>query len=477
MFSLEKFKIKHKSSVIYDCNFGDEFSNSRENIFTTLIIGENGVGKSYLLRTILDFFRFAMKDDATNFFKYENSQVEYSINSTRYKVIKKLGKTSYFKNEKESDYQEMQFPSRMLNLSFMVNDKFSFSSNLDDKYRYLGVRSTSNATYTSSIQKKLLSSFLTCFKEQHRLDSLNKVLSFIGLTTKVEVVYKIRRKTLLTKAINESVLHKKISDLFKRKQYVNKKYKDIDYSVDRILRFIDELKSNKYHTKEHLSFNFDTSEDSNKHNFSELELLEFLEFLEFISTPDIKFAKDESFNFEHTSSGEKHFIFTMINLIANIEDNSLVLIDEPELSLHPRWQMQYIRLLKDILKKYSGSHCILASHSHFMVSALEPKSSSLMSLTNIVDGDVKGRVSNLIGYSTYAWSAENILYEVFQLRTARNYYFESDMAELLKLISNQSGDIERIKLLNEKLSGYVFDSKDPINSILQSAKSYIERVS
>ena len=56
-----------------------------------------------------------------------------------------------------------------------------------------------------------------------------------------------------------------------------------------------------------------------------------------------------------------------------------------------------------------------------------------------------GRACRLVDYDTYAWSAENILYEVFGLRTTRNYYFERDLRELLSLIS-KTRDKENVEL-------------------------------
>lgn len=87
--------------------------------------------------------------------------------------------------------------------------------------------------------------------------------------------------------------------------------------------------------------------------------------------------------FEDCSSGEKHMIFAFTGVLSSIEPKSIILIDEPEISLHPEWQIQYVSLLKKIFKKYDGCHFILASHSHYLVSDLESSTSSIISLKRV----------------------------------------------------------------------------------------------
>ena len=151
----------------------------------------------------------------------------------------------------------------------------------------------------------------------------------------------------------------------------------------------------------------------------------------------------------------------------------MVLIDEPEISLHPNWQIKYISILKKVFADYKSCHFIIASHSHYMVSDLDPETASL--ITGNVDDD--GKHFETIDYSTYAWSAENILYNIFEVRTFRNYYFDMDVRALLDAVSNnKEEDRKRIRYLYDKLSKYILDEKDPLNRILDEAKEYINNV-
>ena len=62
------------------------------------------------------------------------------------------------------------------------------------------------------------------------------------------------------------------------------------------------------------------------------------------------------------SSGEQHELVILYELIFRTARDSLVLIDEPELSLHVAWQEQFVPDLER-MAKLSGFRAILATHS------------------------------------------------------------------------------------------------------------------
>ena len=62
------------------------------------------------------------------------------------------------------------------------------------------------------------------------------------------------------------------------------------------------------------------------------------------------------------SSGEQHELVLLYELIFTVEENSLILIDEPELSLHVSWQKQFISDLERI-QEIKRLRVIIATHS------------------------------------------------------------------------------------------------------------------
>lgn len=62
------------------------------------------------------------------------------------------------------------------------------------------------------------------------------------------------------------------------------------------------------------------------------------------------------------SSGEQHELVLLYELLFKVRPNSLVLIDEPELSLHVGWQVQFLKDLQEITK-LADLDILMATHS------------------------------------------------------------------------------------------------------------------
>lgn len=62
------------------------------------------------------------------------------------------------------------------------------------------------------------------------------------------------------------------------------------------------------------------------------------------------------------SSGEQHELVLLYELLFKVQPNSLVLIDEPELSLHVGWQVQFLKDLQDITQ-LADLNILMATHS------------------------------------------------------------------------------------------------------------------
>jgi predicted ATP-binding protein involved in virulence len=96
------------------------------------------------------------------------------------------------------------------------------------------------------------------------------------------------------------------------------------------------------------------------------------------SYKEMNFSKERGFTFKtlyHSSmsdsdtlsptdlsSGEQHELVLLYELLFKVEPKSLVLIDEPELSLHVGWQVQFLKDLQEIVK-LSDLDILMATHS------------------------------------------------------------------------------------------------------------------
>ena len=79
-----------------------------------------------------------------------------------------------------------------------------------------------------------------------------------------------------------------------------------------------------------------------------------------------KTEKGVGLELSELSSGEQHQVILLYELIFNLEPNTLVLVDEPEISLHVAWQEMFISDLLKIIK-LQNLQAIVATHSPMII--------------------------------------------------------------------------------------------------------------
>ena len=75
---------------------------------------------------------------------------------------------------------------------------------------------------------------------------------------------------------------------------------------------------------------------------------------------------DKKLSLHSLSSGEQHELVLHYELLFKTPPNTVVLIDEPELSLHVEWQRKFLPDLMEIVQ-LSGFDAVVATHSPFIV--------------------------------------------------------------------------------------------------------------
>lgn len=460
-FYLRRLKILNHGNEICNVDFVDLGIDNRSKPLTTVLIGTNGSGKTYLLRMIADVFNYLKQNSiGKQKFRYEYFYLEYFLNGQIYIVEMKKNKIINC----GCDISKLKLPSKVLAVSFMVNDKFVHSDNEDPNnsmYRYLGVRKTSNSTYTSSLVRSVLNNILFSIQKE-KTKVICDALSLMKMEHKLSIEINVASKKMANR------LNLDADELLEEKLKKNFQNDQDKISKKMLAEAIEKMPIGKVELLfDDLSFKSDI-QNLIKYR-REINALVDLHILKPVIINFYK--KDEKISFEDCSSGEKHIIFAFSSIAINIQDNSIILIDEPEISLHPNWQIKYIHLLKNTFDKYISCHFILATHSHYILSDLEPESSSLVIINRDADDEIQK--SELLQYSTYAWSADNIIYNVFGLRTTRNYYFEMDLRELLEAIQIKNTDKNNIKRLYEKLTKYIYDKHDPLNKVLEEVEVFL----
>jgi hypothetical protein len=177
---------------------------------------------------------------------------------------------------------------------------------------------------------------------------------------------------------------------------------------------------------------------------------------------------------DQLSAGQWNLFSTMISLTLSVEDDSLILIDEPENGLHPAWQRTFLGTFRNAIDHAKGCHVLVATHSPLILSSLSPTNSDLITLTRTEDGlDIEARRET----TPAGWDASIILQEKFELDDARSPELTNLVDEALKIISlGLSKNEDKLQNLVKKIMPFYNNLPDEdlgksiISSIISVAK-------
>lgn len=119
--------------------------------------------------------------------------------------------------------------------------------------------------------------------------------------------------------------------------------------------------------------------------------------------------------FNELSDGHKSVLLSVTLLVANVEERTLVVMDEPEAHLHPPLLSALTRALSHLLRK-RNAFAIMATHSPVILQEI-PKSCAW-----ILEFDGWARSAIRPEFETYGEDVATLTHEVFQLEVARSSY-------------------------------------------------------
>jgi len=498
---------------------GDNEEESKN--YTTLIIGPNGTGKSQIFLAAISIFN-SLSKLITSQNKTYTSPYEYIL---KYSINGKEHKVEYRNNELRIDgiYSRVNLedlPSKVIISAFNFNDKYPLRKNrgkiTDENYHYLGLKSTTNNIFIYNPQKDAIMNLYNAIITEKDILPLKEAFLTLDLKPELNLIYKPGKNFKFIQN-NDYWMNKKLNPVEfgsaftnylkekKRKPHNLELKKPLEIKkIEKVLsdknkldklssylpeyiRIITELNQRKkidvrkiVSDEKELSLQPKLDFD-NRNTFNlfinQFELLQILVDLEIVAFDrfDIK-KQNTNFSFDDASSGEYHIIFTFINILSVIKDNSLVMLDEPEISLHPNWQIKYMDIFNKIFKHFPNTHFLIASHSHFIVSDLKSKNSFILA----IDVNKKGEIEIVqTPKNTYGWSAEQILLDVFKVATTRNFYISTTITDVLKEMSREQPNFETIK---SKLESIVFldtddfNDHDPLLDIFKELKTFYNEI-
>lgn len=438
----------------------------------SVLIGCNGVGKSTLLKEMVDFFvdlhayinNFKQKMSSAN--KARLKGVKYHIDGVCCEVIR-IGRTFLTKiDDRFLASKKLRVPT-IVACNFGAFDKFpvqkvngSSQTRYDvPYYKYVGAHVNGNMISSSAIAFRLLFALKENMDDRQR-QNLSSILDFIGYDHTITLNYSI----VLRSKKNGSVYDHVLQHVQKDKEYSKL---TSEQRSNKVRELYDFYKNKEFAKQPTCNYDIDIDQNSLPAN-EDLNYIYKLKQYDLVQAASVVFyKKGKQIASEEMSSGE----FAMLSMVLSIstassDSHTLILIDEPELSLHPNWQMTIIDNLDRALKD-QVCHLLIATHSHMLVSDLPMNRSSVSQWEKDDDGNL---IANRIGENTYGWSAEEVLLKVFKTATDRNRYFGERIAKLLEQMGNDTISKEAVAdELNElqEISQHLSEV-DPMKMVLNT---------
>ena len=161
--------------------------------------------------------------------------------------------------------------------------------------------------------------------------------------------------------------------------------------------------------------------------------------------PIFQNKRGDKFDIANLSSGEKQLFFRMLNLKRLNINNAIIVVDEPETSLHPEWQRKIIEMYKKIGE---NNQIIIATHSPLIVGSVPTESIRIMSRND--EGEIEVHQQDVYEKS-HGKTADYILKVTMDLDTPRDVKTQENINRADELLQNNQYEIEEYKMLMQNL--------------------------
>ena len=413
-FKILLIKVSFWGSEVITIDLGNVENDDHR--YFSLFIGTNGMGKSTFLREIIDFFIDTQywKGRRKGSKQVRITTLRYAMDGHIYQIDKDENDIYSYSRDGIS-VKRPEYPL-IIAATMGMFDKFPINSTnpLRKKtrydvsyYKYVGPKANNNMYASKANVMLQLLSALDTVRRKTQLSKVGDILEFVGYDPVIKLSYCAKEKNTEVLKTKEPYLDETTLAFLRDIGEKSMRYVEIHPKSDS-LRLIHNL------------------------HLRELNILRQEGWLTFKCTLE-RCGKEIDCN--QVSSGE----FNMLSIIMSVvltagNQNLLVLLDEPEISQHPNWQISIVDKLDEALSEYA-CHFLIASHCHFLVSNLPQNRSNVFDIELNEEDKV---VINTVESDTYGWSAEQVLLDVFKVGTDRNRYLAEVVGNLMERIGEKN---------------------------------------
>jgi predicted ATPase len=368
------------------------------------------------------------------------------------------------------------FPTKLICISTSPFDRFLLNntakSSYNDLYSYIGMKS---ARRNNSVKSLISNVVDTMFKKPNSIDTnidvIKKTLEYLGYGTRILVSYSRSPQIGYIFPITLEKVNSAIEQLSHDSTFDNEIDKK-SYAKDIYESLVYLQKTNNIETKKTFSIPLNLS----KQNVLENEYVKAIQILSstgFFKIKSLKLSEQKDnrkfIDFVNASSGEQCLALMLLGVASQIENGSLICIDEPEVSLHPEWQEEFIELLEDLFSCYKGCDFIIATYSPLIISKLTSSNCFALDLD-------KNELVDL--NSTTSRSADYQQATLFKSPGFKNEYLINECLDILSHLSKsveiQVSIRERAEFLLSVIP--LLDEDDPVYSLIATIQRVLEEV-
>ena len=414
---MSKYKNLHNIDIKFDADV------------ITLLVGQNGLGKSNLIEILTLIFRnlYTIKEKKNFIESAIQSElsdyiIEYECNGIQLKIDYHDDKLEIYLKNAEDTYETISFAEFARNSEFFLPNRIMGYYSGENKrlekilneYTSKEKRKQQNAYKKGSVSKRLRNIFFSenrhsqlilftlIFYWDHpifgkAIDHLLTNILYIDEMTGFDIKFKSPQFAKLNDLKERhATLQDYEGEILSTNNY--NKFTEtpifwgIKGPIDPLLRLflfeylgtnsctIYEDNNKEYFTIHEEFLSYDTFIENIYRVFPEpLDFFDALEAASSIGALDelkLKISKsgDEDFySFTALSEGEQQLISVLglMTILRDDKEEVLYLIDEPDTHINPLWQRNFVKLLLDNIGDYQHRHMFISTHSPFLVQAYD----------------------------------------------------------------------------------------------------------
>ncbi|WP_064683287.1 AAA family ATPase [Rhizobium bangladeshense] len=449
----------------------------------SILAGQNGSGKSRILASIANLLGVVY--NASEFRKlpdYDNRGFCRGLDVHNGETTARVGLGRLYRDDAIE-----RLPTRVLAISNLVSDRFHFqkAQSRDDFYYYLGARQSSNLMTTGAVERGVAEALLNMGSDPIRLAAFRRWLSLVvrDAAAGIWIMFpKISPGELTGLLKLDEVewldrVRKRLGRPSSRIEPTEENVRNYAGQVRRLFVALESATERVRHPGSQRSFLAVSLDDMAGRYGAFLadefsDLAPYAQRLGFNVSPSVTFGAPFDIEFGHLSSGEQNILAAGSKLVSYARPGSLVLIDEPEVSLNVTWQQRYIELVSQSLDHAEGSHVLIATHSPHLISNLPKGRATVVTVTT----DAGGVVLEAVDARFEGWGSEAVLYQVLGIPSASSTLFYEDLAATLEHVQTGGDDVGLLDAFLEKAARLDLAGDKPLQIVVEEIKAYRRKI-